>query len=120
MEGPRLACLLEEATDPKSGYSVFRHTFRTLSCASVEVTSGGTVLGHRIGVQHTPLATGRTKMETCKTQWVLHVMCQHSVWVRNAMVVDYKPLDAKCIIGIRSVMLVIGYELGGRGSLCTP
>lgn len=47
-------------------------------------------------------------------------MCQHSVWVRNAMVVDYKPLDAKFIIGIRSVMFIIGYELDDRASLCMP
>ena len=67
MESPSLACLLEEATDPKSGYSVFRPTFRKLSCASIEVTSGETVLGRHIGVQHTPLATGRTKMDTCST-----------------------------------------------------
>ena len=120
MEGPSLACLLEEATDPKSGYSVFCLTFRTLPCASVEVTSGGTVLGHRIAVQHTPLATGRTKMETCKTQWAMQVMCQHYVWDLNAMVVDYKPLDVKFIIGIGSVMFVVGCELDRRGSLCMP
>jgi len=108
MEGPSLACLLEEATDPKSGNSVFHLTFRTLSCASIEVTSGGTVLGQLIGVQHTPLATGRTKMDTCKTQWAMQVMCQHSVWVPNSMAVDYKPLDLEFIIGIRSAMFVVG------------
>jgi hypothetical protein len=116
MEGPGLACLLQEATDPKSGSSVFHLTFYTLSCTSIEVTSGGTVLGHRIGVQHTPLATGLTKMDTCKTQRAMQVMCQHSVWDRNAMVIDYKPLDADLIIGIRSVLFVVGYVLEGRSS----
>ena len=80
----------------------------------------GNRTGHRIGVQHTPLATGRTKMDACKTQWVMRVMCQHSVWVRNAKVVDYKPLDVKFIIGITSVMSIVGYMLDCRGSLCMP
>jgi hypothetical protein len=113
MEGPSVACLVQEATDPKSAYSVFHLTFRTLSCASIEVTSGETVLGRSIGVQHTPHATGHTKLDTCKTQWVKQVMCQHSVWVRNAMVVDYRPLDVKFTIGIRSVTLVKSWTVGG-------
>lgn len=83
-------------------------------------TSWETVLGQRVGVQHTPLATGRTEMDTCKTQWVMQVMCQHSVRVRNAMAVDYKPLDVKFIIGIRSVMFVVGCGLEGTRSLCMP
>jgi len=50
-------------------------------------------------------------MDTRKTQWVMQVMCQHSVCLRNVMVVDYKPLEVKFIIGIRVVMFVVAYEL---------
>jgi hypothetical protein len=62
-----------EGHRPQSGYSVFRLTFSTLSCTSTAVTSGDAVLGQHVGVQHTRLTMGHSKMDTCKTQCMMHI-----------------------------------------------